>query len=73
MTGPYPQEEPRHLTDWGHVARLERELFGQTYHHQAPGCDCDECMERRRQWDIHLHAENAYGFSLSEHHASLSP
>lgn len=35
---------PHHVVDWGHVARLERDLFGETYHHEAPGCVCDRCI-----------------------------
>lgn len=58
-------DPPEHHPDWPKIARLERELYdGQTFHHVAPGCDCDECMKRRAEWDRKLHEQTAEGWQL---------
>lgn len=48
---------------------LERELYGETFHHiSAPACHCDECVQRRIDWGNELHKQTAAGW-----HAELIP
>jgi len=37
---PHPSPVAEHHPDWTKIARLEIELYGQTFHHVAPGCNC---------------------------------
>ena len=45
----HPGPVVEHHADWAKIARLELELYGQTFHHVAPGCNCRECMKRRAE------------------------
>jgi hypothetical protein len=58
--GPIAERHP----DWAKIARLECELYGQTFHHDAPGCDCSECMKRRAEWDQQLHEQTVQGWEM---------
>lgn len=64
-------EPPRRTVNWLHVAQLERDLYGETYHHVANGCCCDECRAERIAWADHLNAERAAAeawHTVREHH-----
>lgn len=48
--------EAGHRCDWVRIAFLERELYGETFHHIGePACHCDECMARRDEQIRQMH------------------
>ena len=53
-----------HHPDWAKIARLEVELYGQSFHHETPGCNCSECMGRRAAWDRQLHEQTVRGWEM---------
>ena len=56
-----------HHPNWAKIAMLEVELYGETFHHEAPGCDCRECVHRRADWDRHLHEQTVQGWQTGWH------
>jgi hypothetical protein len=48
-----PVTEPEHPDlDYWHIAKLEREIWGQTFHNKFNGlaCKCDQCTERTQMY-----------------------
>lgn len=60
----HPGPVAEHHPDWPKIALLEQELYGETFHHVAPGCDCTECMKRRAAWDRQLHEQTVQGWEM---------
>ena len=60
----HPGPVVEHHADWAKIARLELELYGETFHHVAPGCNCRECMKRRAEWDRQLHEQTVQGWEM---------
>jgi len=60
----HPGPVVEHHPDWPKIALLELELYGQTFHHVAPGCNCRECMASRAQWDRQLHEQTREGWEM---------
>jgi len=56
-----------HRLDFAKIARLERDLYGETFHHVAPGCDCDDCVDRRAKRDQMLQDQTRRGWEYARH------